>query len=477
MDIKTLKTTGILCPISALPNRFGIGDFGYETENFIKILKEQNVNTWQILPWHPSLQSNSPYRAISCYAGDEVYISLDRLYDIGLLDSRVDDFYRDKERVNYDEIRTFKHKYLKMAFQKFVQTKDYNRFIENNVWVRWYAIYQAFSETLGTPSWNTWPKDYKEYPKLQSVDISIYTNKIEYQMFLQYIFFSQWFEIKKLANENQVTILGDMPFYVDIDSVEVWTEPEAFLLDEDYLPTLIAGVPPDYFSETGQKWGNPIYNWKYLKENHFSFWIERLRFANQLFDEIRIDHFRAFDTYWAIPHNEETAISGKWYETPGYDLLNRIYKEIQTISLIAEDLGEIRDEVTELRKMYHIPGMKVFQFQLDDGFDDSYNILLYTGTHDNETVVGWYKNLDDSKQKKTLQLLSTTNDKQLHLKIIRFCIEKSNKVIIPIWDVLGLDNSARFNIPGLIDEKNWTYRFKRITEIENGLKSMNHFLK
>lgn len=412
---------------------------------------------------------------MSCYAGDEVYISLEKLLKKGLLDELVLDYHPNAERVEYDEIRAFKQKYLKLAYQNFSKDDSYKDFISKYDWVEWYAIYQVFSSVLGTPSWNTWPLDYKEYPKKQSISITRYSDEINYQMFLQYIFYEQWLEIKNIANENGISIFGDIPFYVDIDSVEVWKEPEAFLLDEQSSPTMIAGVPPDYFSETGQKWGNPIYNWNHLKEHHFSFWVKRLQWANFLFDEIRVDHFRAFDTYWAIPAKEETAMYGSWKEAPGYLVLDAIYENIKDINLVAEDLGEIRPEVTLLRDYYHIPGMKVFQFHLNDGFENIDSFILYTGTHDNETLLGWYNGLDEKTKKWIVTILNEKNDEDIHLKIIKFCLKKSKYAIIPIWDILGLDNNARFNIPGIINPNNWTFRLSDISNLENSIKRMNEF--
>jgi 4-alpha-glucanotransferase len=356
-----------------------------------------------------------------------------------------------------------------------VPDSNYTTFIEQNSWVHGYAIYQVFSEMFRSPTWSSWPKAYQEYPRYQNVDISKYQKEITYQMFLQYIFYTQWWEIKKIANDNNITIFGDIPFYVDIDSVEVWQEPKAFLLNTDGKPTMVAGVPPDYFSATGQNWGNPIYDWQYLTNHAFSFWIERLRFANQLFDEIRIDHFRAFDTYWMIPANEKTAIHGSWQEAPGYTLLDTIYQEIKDIHLIAEDLGDIRQEVTWLKDTYRIPGMKVFQFQWKDGFDSLDNTLLYTGTHDNETIVGWYNDLSPDIKGYILSMIHS-NEEHVHLKIIKYCLGKANYVMVPIWDVLGLDNHARFNVPGTIDKNNWSFRIPDITKIEKAVKTMKYFI-
>lgn len=477
MDTNKKNRIGILCPLSALPNAYGIGDFGYETEKFLKILKDQHIHTWQILPWHPSLQANSPYRAISCYAGDEVYISLEKLIPMGLLTDIEETIEIDEQRVQYDSIRAWKHHYFQIAFSNFVPDEEYQTFISKQEWVTWYAIYQVFSEVWQSPSWNTWPTDYKEYPKYKKVDISIYQQEIDYHLFLQYIFFKQWFTIKALANQMEIAVFGDLPFYVDIDSVEVWRNPEAFLLDAQGNPTMVAGVPPDYFSETGQMWGNPIYDWEYLKHHSFSFWVERLQWANIVFDEIRIDHFRAFDTYWNIPAQEENAIHGHWLEAPGYAVLDTIYQSIDDITLIAEDLGHIRPEVTQLKDQYHILGMKVFQFHIYDSFEHLETYILYTGTHDNETVIGWYNNLPLDVKQTVLSILNCDNEENLHLKIIHFCSKKAKYVITPIWDVMGLDNHARFNVPGTISENNWTFRMTDMDTIEDSIKKMNDFIK
>ena len=302
--------TGVLFPLSSFPSNHGIGDLGENAYKVIDLLEKNGADYLQILPFHPSTQANSPYRAVSTYAGDEIYINLDYLVADGLLDS-VPEFYPDAIKVPYDKVRKFKRTYLLKAYENFKFTEDYYNFLKKCPWVLDYAIFCTFATVNNSYDWASWPDEFKKYPQEHQVNLTKYSKEIGYYQFVQYIFFNQWFKLKKYANDKGIKIIGDMPFYVDHGSVEVWLDNKSFLLDGIGYPTSVAGVPPDYFSPTGQYWGNPIYDWQYLEKNDFRFWIERIGWASEIFDITRIDHFRAFDSYWDIPASAKTAMEGK----------------------------------------------------------------------------------------------------------------------------------------------------------------------
>ena len=322
-----MRETGILMPVSSLPSRTGVGELGRETKDFLDYLKEAGVKIWQILPLNPVGYGNSPYQPYSSCAGDEIYISLETLYEQGLLKDLPPAFLEKETHVRYDQVRAWKESYLREAFSRFEETDDYKTFAQQS-WVLEYGMFRALKEKNENRCWNEWDTADKTWPEAKKeVPLEI-AHEAAYQMFLQYIFFCQWMEIKKTANENGIQIMGDVPFYVGVDSVDVWAGKDNFLLDTDGRPTFIAGVPPDYFSATGQRWGNPIYDWDYLKENGYQFWVDRIGYSSRLFDIIRIDHFRAFDTFWKIPATCPTAIEGEWIEAPGYEVIDTLLEKI-----------------------------------------------------------------------------------------------------------------------------------------------------
>lgn len=473
-----VENVGVLIPVSSIPNRHGIGDFGENAYRMIDMLHKHQIDVWQILPLYPTIQANSPYRSLSMYAGDEIYISIDLLKKEGLIEEEIPDFNERKFFVRYDDTRAFKAKYLKLAFQAFTPDKSYETFLKENDWVENYAIYRTFMEINETSDWTTWDDQYKNYPETRTFDFTPYQDIVNYHKFIQFIFFQQWQRLKEYANKLGVLIFGDMPFYVDGDSVEVWFEQESFLLDQEGKPTVVAGVPPDYFSATGQLWGNPIYNWEYLKKHNFKFWIDRLTHANKLYNITRIDHFRAFDTYWSVDADQENAIYGKWNEAPGYELFDEIYKQMPNIKIVAEDLGDLRPEVIELKNHYHLKGMKVFQFQMHDGFDQLENTILYSGTHDNETIAGWFKRQEKWQQNQVIDYVKPKDVNQIHLDIIRFCLaSKASDSIIPFWDLLGYSNKGRFNVPGTVYSTNWCPRIRLMEDLDFAIEILGTIKK
>ena len=467
--------TGVLFPLSSFPSNHGIGDLGENAYKVIDLLEKNGADYLQILPFHPSTQANSPYRAVSTYAGDEIYINLDYLVADGLLDS-VPEFYPDAIKVPYDKVRKFKRTYLLKAYENFKFTEDYYNFLKKCPWVLDYAIFCTFATVNNSYDWASWPDKFKKYPQEHQVNLTKYSKEIGYYQFVQYIFFNQWFKLKKYANDKGIKIIGDMPFYVDHGSVEVWLDNKSFLLDGIGYPTSVAGVPPDYFSPTGQYWGNPIYDWQYLEKNDFRFWIERIGWASEIFDITRIDHFRAFDSYWDIPACAKTAMEGKWQYAPGYALFDKIYETLGDVELVAEDLGYLRPEVIELKDHYHLKGMKVFQFMLNDGYDNLENSFFYSGTHDNETIKGWISGLNEEDIYKLKAIVD--DDLPLNEAILKFCLQSdASDVIIPIWDLLEVDNDQRFNTPGVVNDTNWTYRVANIDDVTKAMELFKNLSK
>ena len=300
---------------------------------------------------------------------------------------------------------------------------------------------------------------------------------ILYHMFLQYYFFKQWEKLRNYAHQKNITIIGDMPIYVGLDCADVWFDQKSFLLDEDGYPQFVAGVPPDYFSQYGQRWGNPLYDWDYLKQHHFYFWVDRMKQAMQLYDMIRIDHFRGFDTYWMIPSCESTAIHGKWQKAPGYDLFQTLFEKLPTLSLLAEDLGELNDDVYQLRDAYHLKGMYVFQFHYQDHMDMN-KVIVYTGTHDNDTLKGWISSLSVQDHEYLQCMLKDYPENDLDLKIIHYCMTlNADYIMIPIWDILQLDSQYRFNIPGQIGGHNWQFHLLSYQNAEESFRFLSHIIK
>ena len=355
-----MRQVGMLMPVASLPGRHGIGDFGKESYNFVDLLKEAKAAIWQMLPLNPLGYGNSPYQPYSSCAGDEIYISLDKLCEEGLL-KRVPDFHANASHIDYQAVRAFKGKYLRKAFEKFKPDAGYRKFIKME-WVYNYAVFLTLKKQNNLVAWNEWPIKQQNWIKDHEYDLTPLKEDIEYEMFVQYEFYKQWMELKKYANKKGIKVMGDIPIYVGIDSLDVWSGQENFLLGADGKPTFIAGVPPDYFSATGQRWGNPIYDWDYMEKDGFRFWLNRLDYSSKLFDIIRIDHFRAFDSYWKIPAECETAVDGEWNYAPGYKLFDTIFKEMPDINIIVEDLGDLRPEVLELRDHYGFKGMRIVQF-------------------------------------------------------------------------------------------------------------------
>lgn len=478
-----MKKAGILLPLQSLNGENGIGDFGKSAFDFIDIIKKSGFDMWQILPLNPLGYGNSPYQPYSSFAGDEIYISLDLLYEDGLLEKKAEKIEQ-KERIDYNFVRKFKEKYLKIAYENFKKTKEnqtkaYEDFLKFD-FVYNYGIFITLKKENDLRSWNEWPDEMKNWIVDKKFDLTPYEDKINYEIFVQYIFYKQWMNLKSYANENNIKIVGDIPFYVGLDSLDVWENQQYFEITKEGNPKLIAGVPPDNFSATGQRWGNPIYNWEKIKEDDFSFWINRLAYNGKLYDIVRLDHFRAFDTYWVIDSKNETAIEGEWLFAPGYELFEKIKKDLKDVEFIAEDLGEIRPEVFELRDYFNLKGMVIIQTDIR-ATDKNYiyapeNSICYTGTHDNKTIMDWFEDLSEEEKEninKLFQKIGIRNE-NIYDNFFEFAIRcDSEYVIIPLQDILGLGKEARINTPATLDEKNWSYKFKSMEK----LKEKEEFLK
>lgn len=481
-----MKTAGILMPVSAFPSEYGIGDFGKNAYAFIDRCKKSGVKIWQILPLNPLGYGNSPYQPYSSFAGDEIYISLDLLKEEGLLTEIKPLKQEDSNHIDYVAVREHKSFYLKKAFEQFKETAEYESFAKQE-WVYLYAVYITFKKANDLKCWNEWNKEQKEWilqrgSKVQEWEK--YKKDIAYEMFVQYIFYKQWIQLKQYANAAKISIMGDMPFYVGIDSLDVWANQSCFLLDEKGFPTFIAGVPPDYFSETGQRWGNPIYDWEHLKETNYDFWMKRLAYAGELFDIVRIDHFRAFDTYWKIPASCPTAVEGEWIEAPGHEIFTKIQKELKNVEIVVEDLGDLRPQVLQLRDDFHLKGMKVVQFTFDpkennNNFKDRENMIIYTGTHDNQTTRGWYESQSFLKRWsiRKFMFLHGYHYKEISHCFIAYAFSSIASIaIVPMQDIIGLSDEGRMNTPGTLGSPNWEWRMQNFQAFDKNLERLKHMI-
>ncbi|MGI5893811.1 MAG: 4-alpha-glucanotransferase [Candidatus Merdivicinus sp.] len=475
------RQAGILFPISALPAPYGIGDLGPSAYQAAEMLAKAQVHIWQILPLNPLGFGNSPYQPYSSYAGDPLYISPEILYQKKLLKRLPQPYRRAADRVDYEAVRSYKEPVFREAFRNFVPDEDYERFAALD-WVQQYAVFITLKQKNGMRCWNEWPDEEKNWPQQHRLDLTPFAEETHYQIFLQYEFFCQWKALKEYANQLGLRMMGDLPFYVGIDSLDVWAGRENFLLDAEGNPTSVAGVPPDYFSPTGQRWGNPIYNWEKMEKDGFSFWVDRLQYSGLLFDLVRIDHFRAFDTYWKIPASCPTAVEGEWIEGPAYHFFDTVLPRLEGMEIVVEDLGEMRPEVYKLRDHYHFKGMKIIQFTFQPGKLENLregisNQIVYTGTHDNQTMRGWYQSLSIPKKMGTQRSLWKAGCRtgSTVQKFIRYTLaHRAEWVIIPMQDILELDDRARINTPGTLGSPNWEWKLRDWKGLE---KKLDEFAK
>ncbi len=472
-----VRSSGILLHPTSFPSRFGIGDLGSQAYSFIDFLKETDQQYWQVLPLGPTGYGNSPYMCYSAMAGNPLLISPEKLRDEGLLAE--EDFANlpefPVERVDYQLVMETKVPLLKRACSNFKtnakpeQQQAFAEFCDSKAyWLDDYVLFMALKDAQDNANWYNWePEVAKRQPEAMEAVRQRLAEDIFYQKFIQYEFFRQWTELKKYANERGIYIIGDIPIYVAHDSADVWAHPDIFCLDEETGEAeLMAGVPPDYFSATGQLWGNPVYDWKKLEKQDFKWWIQRFAAMLDYVDIIRIDHFRGFEAYWAVPKGEETAINGKWIKAPGEKLFETIGQKLGTLPVLAEDLGTITPDVEALRDKFEFPGMKILQFAFgsDPGnpylpFNYPRNAVVYTGTHDNDTSIGWFNTASDWEKRNLLLYLGCLSPDGIHWDLIRLALSSiANLAIIPLQDILGLGSQARMNFPSKA-EGNWEWRY------------------
>lgn len=475
---ETTRKAGVLMPISALMSESGIGDFGEGAYEFIDIIKKTGFKIWQILPLNPLGYGNSPYQPFSSKAFDELYISLTDLKKRGLI-QKIKPFAKNANHIDYGAVRAYKEPYFIEAYHNFKQNKAFRAFIRQD-WVYEYAVFRTLKKINGEKCWVEWPAEHKKWISDRTFDLSLYEDEIYYQIFLQFILFEEWFKLKQYANRKGIKIMGDIPIYVGLDSLDVWSYQDGFLLDKDGRPTFIAGVPPDYFAKRGQRWGNPIYNWRKIKDDGFAFWLDRLYYVGNLYDIVRIDHFRAFDTFWQIPSDCPDATIGTWEEAPGYELFDTLFNMYPQLAIVVEDLGDLRDEVGILRDHYDLMGMRVLEFCFDfdkrDG--EKENQIIYTGTHDSETLIHWLSMQKSGFKTRLKRFFSDYPYDNIVDNFIYYTLKSESLLaIIPISDLLHKNEKYRINTPGTIGSPNWEMRLKNYDELYQVMDKYKKMIK
>ena len=465
MTKKNLRNSGILMHISSLPGKYGIGTFGKEAYSFIDFLQDAGQKLWQILPLGHTGYGDSPYQCYSAFAGNPLFVDTEMLIDEDLL--KTSDIPHDInfEETEFDTFKTaeFITPLLKKAIDNFHKSSSasdkeaFDLFCHQQAyWLDDYALFISLKKQFNNAPWYDWESGFRlrEAVVIEKARQAL-ADEIRFQKTLQYIFFRQWMQLKSYANEKGIKIMGDIPLYVAYDSADAWANPDIFLFDKDRKPLAVAGVPPDYFSETGQLWGNPLYNWEHVKSHGFSWWIDRIKANFKLFDILRIDHFRGLSAFWAVPYGEETAIKGEWVPAPGMALFETLLQELGPIPIVAEDLGVITEDVELLRDTFSFPGMKILQFAFDSSEDNEFlphtytrNCIVYTGTHDNDTTVGWYSAATE-EDKAFMHSYFNFKPEKVHWELIRLAwASVAQTAIAPMQDILGLGSEHRMNLPG-----------------------------
>ena len=502
--ISAHRVSGVLCHITSLPGKFGCGDLGPAADDFLRFLQRTGQTRWQVLPLGPTGYGDSPYQCYSAFAGNPLLISLERLVEAGLLmPADLTDFPKsvDPTKVEFDVVRAAHHALLEKAcasFAKNASQQSQQEFVafrqRETSWLDDYTLFMALKEAHGGTAWTDWePALAQREPAALAAAKKNLTAAAERQALIQFLFFSQWRALRERCHAAGVLIVGDAPIFVSHDSADVWAHPELFYLDVDGQPTVVAGVPPDYFSATGQRWGNPLYRWDRMQATGYAWWRQRMAAAMQLFDFVRLDHFRGFEAYWEIPATDPTAVSGRWVPGPGRALFDALQKELGGLPIYAEDLGLITPPVEAFRDELNLPGMRVLQFAFgDDAKALDYRphnyprqCVVYTGTHDNDTTVGWFKSeAGEGTTRDEYQVARERNfglrymgsdGSDVHWDMIRLALASvADTAIIPAQDLLGLGTSARMNLPGT-GTGNWSWRMKPgalTSEIEQRLADM-----
>ena len=487
------RSSGILLHPTSLPGDYGIGDLGESAYRFVDWLCEQGQSIWQVLPLGPTSYGDSPYQTLSAFAGNPNLISLDKLVGDGLLGRRdladVPPFPRN--RVDYGWIIPYHNQKLAAARRNFVADaspqlqQEYKQFVaENHEWLDEFALFIALKQQHNLRPWIEWESELRRRDETAIANaIQNYADQIELERFRQWLFFRQWIALKTYANQKGVRIFGDLPIFVAHDSADVWANQQEYLLDANGLPTVVAGVPPDYFSPTGQRWGNPLYRWDVMGAEGYGWWIHRLSTLLRLVDYIRVDHFRGFQAYWEIPASEPTAMKGEWVAGPGAAFFHALEAALGDLPIIAEDLGVITPEVEKLRDDFGLPGMKVLQFAFSDPknpflpHNHPVNCIVYTGTHDNNTTRGWWENEVDNRTSAFVKDYLGQDIHDVVWTMARLGMGSTGQVfIMPMQDVLGLGSDARMNTPGTADG-NWTWRFTDDALKHPGRDALRHITR
>lgn len=466
------RSSGILFPISSLPSPYGIGTFGKAAYEFADFLKAAGQKYWQVLPLGPTSYGDSPYQSFSTNAGNPYFIDLDMLIEDGLLtkeDVKKEKWGTNPRYVDYGQIYISRFKVLEKAKERGYKSliNEIGAFIDDNPWVENYALFMALKKHFNMISWQEWPEeDIRLHDKDAVLKYKMeLSDDMEFYIFIQYLFFKQWDKLKKYINDLGIEIIGDLPIYVALDSCDVWAEPQFFSLDDKNYPVEVAGVPPDYFSADGQLWGNPCYNWDAMKKDGYRWWLRRIEGAVKLYDVLRIDHFRGFDEYWAVPAGESTARNGQWKPGPGMDLVGLLSSTFPKTEFIAEDLGQPSPTVVKLLNDSKWPGMKVLEFAFDSGEANNYqphtydkNCICYTGTHDNATVMEWYQTAKKADRKYAKEYLGISRFEKFNWGMIRGGMSSVAVLFVAqMQDYLGLGKFNRINVPGT-KSGNWRWR-------------------
>ena len=486
------RSSGILIHLSSLPSAHGIGDMGREAYKFVDFLATAGQRYWQLLPLSPTRHEsgNSPYSSPSAFAGNVLVISPDELIREGYLSEKQIPHHPtfSESKVDFKNVIDYKVELLETAFKgwkKHKPQKAYYQFCKiHQHWLDDYAIYMALRAWHGNSSWATWPEDLRRRkPAALKEAADELADQVKKEKFLQFVFYQQWIRLRDYAHKKGIQLIGDVPFYVNYDSADCWSHPDLFKLDENLQPESVSGVPPDFFSETGQLWGTPVFDWAALQNEDYQWWVQRLRQNLNLFDIVRLDHFRAFSEFWEIPAGEKTAVNGKWTSTPGKDFLKHLQKVFPSMPFIAEDLGIIDKPVYELRDNFELPGMLVLQFAFGDDVGENIfaphnhtpNSIVYTGTHDNNTLKGWYDDAPREVRRNLCRYLGRRVTQKTVAELLhRTALQSVARLaIIPIQDILGLGSEAIMNIPGT-SEDNWDWRLKQGLLSEALARRLNH---
>ena len=466
-----MRESGVLMHITSLPGPYGVGTMGKQAFRFVDFLKEAGQSCWQILPLTPTGYGDSPYQSCSTFAGNHYLIDLELLIEQGLLERHEVEninWGSNPNKTDFGLLYQNKLKVLRIAYGRFQGGEDFERFCqENSSWLSDFALFMALKGKFAGQPWYSWEDGLKfRDPNTMWQARQELKDEIRFYSFVQYIFAGQWNALRSYAHQNNITIIGDVPIYVPLDSADVWSNPELFQLDEKLDPIVVAGCPPDAFSADGQLWGNPIYRWDLMQQEGYGWWIRRLAAAGKLYDVVRMDHFRGFEAYWAVPYGETTAKGGRWVKGPAMDFINTVKRELPELKLIAEDLGFLTQEVLDMRDESGFPGMKVLEFAFDSREPSEYlphtylpNTVCYTGTHDNMTMRQWFETASPEAMAYASEYMKLSEEEGLVWGVIRTAFASvSDLCIIQMPDLLNLGGEARMNFPGTLSDCNWTWR-------------------